>query len=144
VKQAVTGSVAPRTSSFYWNDLGFGDDLKMPVKVPVWEALPVQWTIYWILFNAIMKFNTDQHRDELLVKILSALGRSVEISSGQLCKQVVSVCVSLGIQMFEFNDIVSECVDNHLFATVRLKSSRSSVSLSSMSSNSVDSRSEES
>lgn len=96
--------------------------------VQVWDALPTEWAMFWILFNALMHFHPAQ-RDALLVKILAALGRSVDTSSPHLSKRLVSLCVNQGIQMFELNDIVDRCVESHM-STV-MKQSRSSFSLNS-------------
>ncbi len=130
LKRAVAGKFGVDTNSFYWSDMDIGLRGEKRQAVPAWDALPFQWAIFWILYGALMQFQPAQ-RNGLLLKILQGLGRSTDGSKVDLAKQVVSLCISQGIQAFELNDIVERCVEKHLVATSQMKHSRSSQSINS-------------
>ena len=55
---------------------------QLPPKVPVWDSLSFQSSIYWLLYDALLNVKVD--RVELLQRVLSGLGRGSDILDQKL------------------------------------------------------------
>ncbi len=111
-------------SHLSWATQPSGANVALPRKVPVWDALSPQGTIYWILYNVMMQFTGEEERNQLLMSIMGQLGR-VAVDTKNIAKSVYSQCLSHNIQGFELEDIADKCA-NELHGFIAKLSSRKS------------------